>query len=90
MSLSAAVDWIREMLWTAMVAGAPIVITITVIGILLAVLQAATQVNEQAVPFAAKALGTFVALTLTGSWMLTQLREFTVSIFEAMARVTGG
>lgn len=90
MSITAAVDWLRETLWLAIVTGSPVVVTITVLGVLLAVVQAATQINDQAVPFAAKALGAFVAITLSGAWMLTQLREFALSAFEAMARVTSG
>jgi flagellar biosynthetic protein FliQ len=90
MNAALATDWLRETLWLAIVTGSPVVLTILVIGTVLAVFQAATQINEQSVTFAAKALGGFVALTITGAWMLNQLREFTITAFEAMARVTGG
>lgn len=90
MTPAAGLDWIREMLWTAMIAGAPVIVTVTVIGLVLAIVQAATQVNDSAVPFAAKALGVVAAIAIFGSWMLAQMREFTIAAFEAMARITTG
>ncbi|MCC6875047.1 MAG: flagellar biosynthetic protein FliQ [Sandaracinaceae bacterium] len=90
MTPAAGLDWIREMLWTAMIVGAPVIVTVTVIGLLLAIVQAATQVNDSAVPFAAKALGVVAAIAIFGSWMLAQMHEFTIAAFEAMARITTG
>ncbi|GAB5542136.1 MAG: flagellar biosynthetic protein FliQ [Sandaracinaceae bacterium] len=90
MTPSIGLDWIRETMWTAVVAGAPVILTVAIIGLALAILQAATQVNDAAVPFAAKAIGVFVALTMTGAWMLGQMTDFAQSAFEAMAHVTGG
>ncbi len=82
------VDWVQDMMWTAVVAGAPVICSVAVIGLALAVVQAATQVNDAAVPFVAKALGVFAALTFFGSWMITQVMTFCGSIFEAMATIT--
>lgn len=90
MTPGTGLDWIREMMWTAVVAGAPVIVTVAVIGLVLAILQAATQVNDAAVPFAAKALGVFVAITVSGGWMIGQMTDFAVATFEAVARVTGG
>lgn len=88
MNSAVALDWMREMLWTALLAGAPVLLTVTVIGLGVAVLQAATQVNDAAVPFSAKVVGVFLALVLGGGFTLRQLKEFAELAFEAMARVT--
>ena len=89
MTAGAGLEWIREMMWAAVMSGAPVILTVSVIGLVLAILQAATQVNDAAVPFAAKAIGVFVAITVSGSWMLGQITDFTVHAFEAIARITG-
>lgn len=89
MNPSIALDWMRNMMWTAWVAGSPVILTVAVIGLALAVVQAATQINDAAVPFAGKAAGVFVALTVAGSWMLTQMIDFARSAFEAMATISG-
>jgi flagellar biosynthetic protein FliQ len=89
MTPSLALDWMRQMLWTAAISGAPIILTVAFIGLTLSVIQAATQINDAAVPFAAKAAGVFVVLTFLGTWMLTNMMDFTRRAFEAMATLTG-
>ena len=89
MNIAVGLEWIKQMMWVAVVAGAPVIGTVAEIGLVLAVLQAATQVNDAAVPFAAKALGVFVALTVGGAWMLGQMRDFAHAAFTAVAHVTG-
>ena len=90
MNPSIALDWIREMMWAAITAGAPVLVTVTVVGLALAILQAATQVNDAAVPFSAKALGVFVALSTGGAWMLGQMTDFATRALTAIGTVTGG
>jgi len=89
MSAGAGLEWFREMMWVAVMSGAPVVGAVAVIGLALAILQAATQVNDAAVPFAAKALGVFVALTAGGSWMLTQMVDFAHRALSAIGQITG-
>ena len=78
------------MLWTAFLAGAPILLTVALVGLLLAILQAATQINDAAIPFAAKAASVFVALTVSGSWILQRMVHFADKILSAIATITGG
>ena len=87
MTASYALDWFREMLWTAVLVAGPVVLTIVVVGLVLAILQAATQVNDQAVAFGPKALAAIGALGASGPWMMTQLSEFMTAVFAALARV---
>jgi flagellar biosynthetic protein FliQ len=58
-----------------------------VTGLIMAILQAATQVNDQSVAFAPKAVGIVVALVVGGPFMLTELVQFTQRVFAAMARM---
>jgi flagellar biosynthetic protein FliQ len=47
-----------------------------VLGLLISVFQAATQISEQTVVFVTKIVSVFVALLVFGSWILTQLTEY--------------
>lgn len=90
MTPTAGLEWMQEMMWAAIVSSAPILLTVTIIGLLIAILQAATQVNDAAVPFTAKAVGVFLSITFTGAWMLGQVTDFARGAFEAIAHLTGG
>jgi flagellar biosynthetic protein FliQ len=85
MTLSSALDWYRQMLWAAVLVGGPVILASVITGLVVAVVQAATQVNDSAVSFAPKALVTTVTLVLAGPWMMSQLMEFTRSVFEGIS-----
>lgn len=87
MTAAYALDWFREMLWTAVLTAGPSVLAIVIVGLLVAIVQAATQVNDQAVAFAPKAIALLVTLVVAAPWMLTELSDFMTAIFAAMARV---
>lgn len=87
MTIALAIDWYRKMLWTAVLVGGPVIVVGVVIGLIVAILQAATQVNDSAVAFAPKAVATIVTIVIAGPWMLAQLVEFTTAIFVAVGRL---
>jgi flagellar biosynthesis protein FliQ len=82
-----AMEWFQRLLWTALLAGGPVVLATVVIGLITAILQAATQVNDQSVAFGPKAVAVVVTLIISGQFMLTQLTQFTLAVFSAMARM---
>lgn len=87
MTIALAIDWYRKMLWTAILVGGPVILAGVVIGLIVAILQAATQVNDSAVAFAPKAVATIVTIVIAGPWMLAQLVDFTTSVFVAVGRL---
>jgi flagellar biosynthesis protein FliQ len=87
MNASLALEWLREMLWTAVVASGPVVLAIAAVGLLIAIVQAATQVNDQAVAFVPKAVIAVIALVVAGPFMLTQMSEFMSSAIVAMGNI---
>ena len=87
MTVALALDWYRRMIWTAVLVGGPVIIAGVVIGLIVAILQAATQVNDSAVAFAPKAIATLVTLILAGPWMMAQLIEFTTAVFLELGRI---
>ena len=87
MTTAAALDWFRSMLWTATLATAPAVLAIVIVGLVMAILQAATQINDQTVAFAPKAIAIVVALVAAGPFMMSELTKFTHAIFAAVAKL---
>ena len=60
-----------------------------VVGILVSLFQAATQINEQTMSFLPRLLVTLAAIALSGYWLGDKLMHYTVSIFERAAQLVG-
>ncbi len=75
----------RQSLIVAMEIGAPILGASLVIGIVVSIIQAVTQVNEATLTFVPKLIGVFVAMLLFGPWMMQTLLDFSTGIFANMA-----
>lgn len=65
---------------TLMVAG-PMLVTVLLIGLLVSIFQAATQINEATLSFIPKLVGVFVVLLIVGPWMLTTLVDYMHAVF---------
>ena len=78
----------NALLMTVMLA-APMMVAALVVGLLVSVFQALTQINEQTLTFVPKILAVFVALLVAGPWLLQSLVGYTSGLFAmlpAMAR----
>lgn len=64
----------------------PILIISMVVGIVISIIQAATQIHEQTLTFVPKLIVIGVLLVVTGDSMLKSLQEFTQQIFLLIAR----
>ena len=87
MSRDQALAWYTEMLWAAVTAATPVVLTVVVVGLVIAIVQAATQVNDQAVAFGPKAFAAILALTVAGSFIIAEVGDFTTPCLEGLASV---
>jgi flagellar biosynthetic protein FliQ len=73
---------------TAMIA-APLLLTALVTGLLIGMLQAATQINEATLSFIPKLLVLVLALFITGPWILRVLVDFTHNLYAGIPAVIG-
>jgi flagellar biosynthetic protein FliQ len=87
MTSAAGLEWFRNLLWTATLVTAPSVLAVVIVGLVMAILQAATQVNDQTVAFAPKAMAMVVALVMAGPFMMNELTKFTNAVFAAVSRM---
>ncbi|MTD26977.1 flagellar biosynthesis protein FliQ [Erwinia sp. J316] len=77
--------------------GLKLVLTISVVailpslmtGLVVSIFQATTQINEQTLSFLPRLVMTMLVLVFAGKWMLTQLLDFTLLIFEQAAALAG-
>ena len=68
---------------------APLLLTALVVGLVVSVLQAATQINEMTLSFIPKLLALGLALVLAGPWMLQLLLDYARGIFGNLADFVG-
>jgi flagellar biosynthetic protein FliQ len=73
-----------EMFGAAVKLAGPVLVVSMIIGILISILQAATQIHEQTITFVPKLLVVGLMLLMMGSNMMKTLSDFTVHIFNTM------
>jgi flagellar biosynthetic protein FliQ len=78
---SEAIDLARRAVTLILLVGAPVLLTALVVGLVVSVLQAVTQVQEHTLSFVPKILAVLVAVALVGPWMLEKLIEFGREMF---------
>ncbi|WP_192036500.1 flagellar biosynthesis protein FliQ [Halomonas sp. YLGW01] len=61
---------------------APMLLAALLIGLLVSLFQAATQINEMTLSFIPKILGVFGVLVLAGPWLLTLITDFTRQLIQ--------
>ena len=72
----------QEALYLVLVASAPPIVMSLVVGFIISVFQATTQIQEQTLTFAPKVIIVFGVLALAGSWIGSQLVRFTFHVFD--------
>ena len=75
----------KEALTVSLLVGAPILGVTLVVGIVVSIIQAVTQVNETTLTFVPKLIGVFVAMLIFGPWMMETLLNFSSGLFANMA-----
>jgi len=74
----------RDTMLIALMLGAPIVGVSLLVGLVVSLFQAVTQINEMTLTFVPKLLGLSLVLFLLGPWMLQQVIRFTIKLFEML------
>lgn len=79
----------RQAIEVALLVAAPLLITALVVGLIISVFQAATQINESTLQFVPKLVAIFVALILLGPWMLQYLIDYIQRLFGSIPQLIG-
>lgn len=90
MSVDYVGDLLAHTITTIFFIAAPVLFTGLVVGFLVSLFQAATQINEVTLVFIPKMFGTGLVLWFTGSWMFGQLSAFVQEIAAALPVLAQG
>ncbi len=83
------VDILRESLWLIIILVAIIVVPSLIVGLIVAVFQAATSINEQTLSFLPRLIVTLLALMFAGHWITAMIMDFTTNLIERIPSIIG-
>jgi len=72
-----------------MLVAAPILIVVLLVGVVISVIQAATQINEATLSFVPKVIAAILTLAVAGPWMMTELVEYIQRTLQTIPSVVG-
>jgi flagellar biosynthetic protein FliQ len=84
MGADRALSLLDQMLWTSAIVAGPLLAAVLVVGVLISVLQVATQVQEMTLTFIPKLLVSVLVLIFLGSWMMRQMTQFAERLFMSI------
>ncbi len=79
----------RQAIEMTLLLSAPLLLAALVIGLIVSVFQAATQINEQTLSFIPKLVGMLLVLLLAGPWMLQLMVDYIRRLFENIPQLIG-
>ena len=88
MTQTFAIHMAREAFIMMLILALPPLGAALLVGLIVSVFQAVTQIQEQTLSFVPKLLAIFVVLLLLSSWMLNMMMDYTVGIFNQLSNIT--
>ncbi len=79
----------QQGLYILLMVSAPVLLTVLVIGLLVSIFQAATQISEATLSFVPKIIGAVAVLAIAGPWMLTTLVEYIQRTLQSIPTTVG-
>ena len=87
MNVDIVTDMARDAMFTLLATAAPMLLVGMIVGLVISIVQAATQVNEMTMTFVPKIVAVMVTAVLFMPWIVSQLTTFTQEIFARMVSV---
>ena len=84
MNAGEAIDLGREALMLTLAVSLPVLLTALIVGLTVAVLQAATQIQEHTLSFVPKIAAVILAVAIAGPWMTYRLLDFARRMFGTL------
>lgn len=78
----------NDALWLILVLSLLPLLASLIVGLLVSLFQALTQIQEQTLTFVPKIIATILVIMITAEWMLNTLREFAVNAFDLMLKIS--
>ena len=88
MSIGEVTMILRGGIQQVLIVAAPLLLSALVVGLVVAILQATTSIQEQTLTFVPKILTILLVLAFLGGWMFSSLREYTIELFQRIPEMT--
>jgi len=79
----------RQALELTLMVSAPPLLAALIIGLVVSIFQAATQINEMTLSFIPKLIGMFLVLIITGPWMVNMMVDYIQRLFSSIPWLVG-
>lgn len=79
----------RHAMEVTLMVAAPMLLVALIIGLIVSIFQAATQINEQTLSFIPKLVGIFAAMVIAGPWMLSIMLDYMREMFAGIPGMVG-
>ena len=78
---------LRESLLLVLLLSAPVMAATMLIGLVISLLQATTQIQEQTLSYVPKLVAAFLTLAISGGWILQHIVQFSASLFASIPTI---
>ena len=85
-TIGAIISMLRSGVLEILVLASPVLGAALIVGLIVAIFQAVTSIQEQTLTFVPKIFAILIVLALLGGWMFTSMREYTVTLFSMISR----
>lgn len=89
MNTDVVLDLTTSALELTLLVAAPLLLVGLVVGVIISIFQAITQIQEQTLAFVPKLLATAAVLVIGGPWMLNQLLAYTMELWGSIPTIIG-
>ncbi|WP_308924913.1 MULTISPECIES: flagellar biosynthesis protein FliQ [unclassified Janthinobacterium] len=79
----------RQAMEITLMVAAPMLLVALIIGLIVSIFQAATQINEATLSFIPKLVGIFVAIVVAGPWILSVMLDYMRQVFTGIPNLVG-
>jgi flagellar biosynthesis protein FliQ len=74
----------RDAIWTTVLLSAPLLISALIVGLVVSIIQAVTQINESTLTFIPKMLTIVVVMIILAPWMTQMITSYTTELFTSL------
>jgi flagellar biosynthetic protein FliQ len=79
----------QQGLWMLLMVSAPVLLVVLIVGLVVSIFQAATQINEATLSFVPKIIAAVAVLAIAGPWMLSTLVEYVRQVLQSIPSAVG-
>jgi flagellar biosynthetic protein FliQ len=89
MTFEFAIDLVRRAIWLAMTVAAPLLLVALLVGVVVSLIQAVTQIQEQTLTFIPKVVALGAVFLIALPWILTKLIEYLIGTIQNFGALAG-